>query len=343
MSDDYYELLGVPRDVDSGTLKKAYRRLALQYHPDRNPDDPAAEEQFKAVSEAYEVLSDTEKREIYDRYGKDGLNSQGYGGGFSDVSDIFSHFGDMFGDFFGFSSGSRRGADLRLTVRLTLEECFTGISRSVEIPRAVNCDTCDGSGAKPGTQPQVCGTCGGRGQVAVNRGFISMATTCPSCRGAGRVIAHPCAPCSGSGVTRVSETITVQIPPGVDGGMKLRVEGKGEEGPGGLPPGDLYAVVDTIEHARLERHGAELLGELEMTFVDACLGAQLSFEALDGAVNIDVRPGTQPGELLRIPGRGMPSVRRGQARGDLHLKVTVKIPLTLSTGQRALLAGFEDG
>jgi len=345
MPDDYYELLGVPREADDRALKKAYRKQAMQYHPDRNQGDAAAEERFKAISEAYGVLSDPQKRQIYDRYGKKGLENQGHSG-FSDIGDIFSHFGDLFGDLFGFSGGGRRGQvargpDLRMQMDLTLSECLTGIERTVEIPRTVDCGTCDGSGAREGSQTNTCGTCRGRGQVAVNRGFIQMRTTCPTCNGEGRVIENPCGTCKGSGGQRITDKVIVRVPAGVDHGMKLRVTGKGERSPTpGGPAGDLYVVIAVADDDRFERHATELLGEVELDMVQACLGTTVDFETLDGQAQLDVEPGTQPGSIIRLRGKGMPSVDRGRGRGDMHLRVVVRIPTELDDAQRELLEAF---
>lgn len=348
MSDDYYELLGVERGVGEGDLKKAYRKLAMQCHPDRNPGDPAAEERFKAVSEAYGVLSDPQKRQIYDRYGKAGLQSQGYSPP-GDVSDIFSQFSDLFGDFFGIGAGRRgrgraaRGADLRMQVQIDLEQVLQGVERDFEIPRTTHCDTCAGSGAKPGTTPKPCATCAGRGQVAVSRGFIQMTTACPRCRGEGRIVESPCRDCGGSGGRQITDKVKVRIPPGIEPGMKLRVSGKGERAP--TPegePGDLFVIVQVADHPRFERHGTELLGEVEVDMVQACLGAEVPFETLDGTETLRIAPGTQPGELLRLRSKGMPSVDRARGRGDLHLRVVVRIPKALDARRRELLEAFRD-
>lgn len=346
MQQDYYDLLGVSRDADAATIKKQYRKLAMQYHPDRNPGDAAAEDKFKQVSEAYEVLSDEEKRHIYDRFGHEGLANNGFGGfGQTRVEDIFEHFGSMFGDLFGFGGGRRqsRGAHLRYDLTLTLEECLTGVQKELEIPRRVPCETCTGSGAKPGTQPTRCGTCGGRGQVAVARGFISMTTTCPRCRGAGEIIKEPCADCGGAGRRQQVERVTVKVPAGVDGGMKLRLTGKGEapaEGAG--PPGDLYVVIQVADHPRFERHQSELLGELPIDVVQACLGDELEVETLDGPEKVAVAPGTQPGDVIRVSGRGMPYVDGRPGRGDLHLQVKVEVPRRVTEKQADLLRAFRE-
>lgn len=338
---EYYDLLGVERDADAGTLKKAYRAQAMRYHPDRNPGDGEAEERFKAISVAYEVLSDPQKREIYDRYGPDALKGQGGAGG-ATVDDILSQFGDLFGDLFGGGRQRRRnrGADLRTDVVVSLVECLTGVERTLEIPRAKTCETCDGRRAAPGTKAERCSTCGGHGQVAVARGFITMATTCPRCRGAGETIASPCPTCRGQGRTEEVQSLTVKIPAGVEHGMKLRLTGKGEAAPApGGAAGDLHVVIHVQDDGRFERHGDALLAELPIGVADAALGTSLSFESLDGPIEVAVEAGTQPETLIRVPGRGMPRVNRG-GRGDLHLRVSVVIPADLNEEQRAALEAF---
>jgi molecular chaperone DnaJ len=339
MPADYYDLLSVTRDADEKTIKRAYRKAAMECHPDRNPGDAAAEARFKEVSEAYSVLSDAEKRQVYDRYGHDGLKGQGFSG-FSDLGDIFSNFGDLFGDLFGFGGGRRRaarGADLRTDMEVTLEDCLHGASREVQIPRRVHCDPCEGSGAKPGTRPSQCATCGGRGQVAVNRGFITMAATCPRCRGAGEHIESPCPECKGQGTQREVEKVTIKVPPGIDQGMKLRVTGKGERAPQGGVPGDLYVRMIVAEHPRFERHGAELIGELSVSMVDACLGADVELETLDDTIRVPVPPGTQPGEIIRMDALGLPYIDGTPGRASLHLRVGVRIPTDLDEDERAAL------
>jgi len=344
MPEDYYELLDVQRDADARTLKKAYRKQAMQYHPDRNPGDVAAEERFKAISEAYEVLSDDQKRRIYDRYGKQGLENQGFSG-FSDIGDIFSQFGDLFGDLFGGRSGRRaaRGANLQMQMQMTLAECLTGIEREVEIPRSVDCGTCGGTGAAKGSRPTTCTTCRGQGEVGVNRGFITMRTTCPSCRGEGQTIANPCGTCQGTGGKKVTDKVKVRIPAGIDHGMKLRVTGKGQRSsaPGG-PPGDLYVIIVVADHPGFERHGTELLGEVEIDMVQACLGAEVAYETLDGTEVLTIEAGTQPGSLLKLRGKGLPSVEGRHGRRDMHLRVVVRIPTRLDDAQRDLLETFRD-
>ncbi|MCA9558692.1 MAG: molecular chaperone DnaJ [Myxococcales bacterium] len=342
MREDYYVLLGVERDVDAQSLKKAYRKAAMACHPDRNPGDAEAEARFKAISEAYGVLSDPEKRRIYDRYGHEGLEGSGFQG-FGDLGDIFGAFGDLFGEMFGFGgrrARQRRGADLRYDLSMTLEECLTGAEPTLEIPRDVPCEACAGTGAADGTRPKTCGTCGGRGQVAVNRGFISMATTCPRCRGGGQIIESPCTTCSGRGTQQRVDKVTVKVPPGVGHGMKLRVTGKGDPGPEGAVPGDLYVLIHVPEHKHFERHGDELLGEVDVDMVQAALGTEVEVPTLDGTATVAVQAGTQPGTVVRIAGEGMPRLNGGGARGDLHLRVNVTVPTGLSDAQRGLLEEF---
>jgi molecular chaperone DnaJ len=316
----------------------------MRFHPDRNPGDTEAEERFKAVSSAYEVLSDPNRRSIYDRYGHDGLENQGMGGGFSDVSDIFSNFGDLFGDLFGFGGqrAVRRGADLRLGIQLSLQDCFQGLKRDLEIPRTVLCTGCRGSGAATGTKPVSCATCRGRGQVAVNRGFISMTTTCPSCRGRGQTIEKPCITCNGDGTEVSRDTVSVEIPPGVDDGMKLRLTGKGEDGPPGGEPGDLYVVIHTEKDSTFLRSGDDLQAALAVDMVSAALGTSVEFETVDGPITVEISAGSQPNRVIRVANRGMPNVSNPRRRGDLHLVLDLIVPTSLSPNQRALLEQFQD-
>lgn len=340
---DYYEQLGVPRDADAAALKTAYRRLAMQHHPDRNPGDAEAEETFKRVSEAYGVLSDPQKRQMYDRFGHAGL--KGGGAGFGNVDDIFSHFGDIFGDLFGFGRARARarkprGRPVRADISITLEECLTGVARELEIPRHSTCTVCEGTGAEPGTEPITCPTCKGRGQVAVGRGFIAMSTTCPRCRGTGKIIPHPCTACDGKGKTTEIERLTVKVPPGIDHGRKLKVPGKGEPGPEGAEPGDLYLVVHIADHPRFERHRADLLGEVTVDMIGAALGTQVEVDGLDGPIQVEVAPGTQPGDLIRLGGRGLPHIDGTPGRGDLHLRINVRVPRRLNPAQIQALNAF---
>jgi len=347
MPADYYDLLSVPRDADERTLKKAYRAAAMECHPDRNPGDAAAEARFKDISEAYEVLSDPQKRQIYDRYGHEGLKSQGFGGFHgANVEDIFSHFSDLFGDFFGLGGGggrrqARRGSDLLIEIEISLKECLDGVQRELEIPREHRCETCNGSGAAAGTQPQTCQGCGGTGQVQVVKGIFHMSSPCPRCRGQGRTIKDPCKPCHGRGRVRVTKTVKVGIPAGIESGMRLRVTGQGEEGPAGTPNGDLYVAVGVTPDPRFERQGPDLGAEVHVPMVKACLGGTFTFEALDGAVEVTLEPGTQPGTVLRVRGRGLPRIDNRSGRGDLHLRVAVDIPRRLTPAQIDLLKALD--
>lgn len=342
MAVDYYEQLGVARDADEATLKRAYRKLAMQYHPDRNPGDAAAEEQFKQISEAYGVLSDPQKRRMYDRFGHAGVSGQG--GGFGSVDDIVSHFSDIFGDLLGFGRARAqarrpRGNHLRADVAITLEECLTGVARELSIPRHSPCGACEGSGAAPGTEPSACPTCKGRGEVTIGRGIIAMSTTCPRCRGKGQFISTPCEPCSGSGRQTETEHLTVKIPAGIEHGRKLKVPGKGEAGPSGAEPGDLYLVIHIADHPRFERHHADLLGEVTVGMAGAALGATVEVEGLEGPIEVEIAPGTQPGDLVRLGGQGLPNLG-GDGRGDLHLRVNVTVPRRLNPAQTEALNAF---
>lgn len=344
---DYYEVLGVSRDADGPTVKKAYRKLALKYHPDRNPDDKEAEEQFKLCSEAYEVLRDTEKRKIYDTYGHAGLSGQGFHG-FSGVDDIFSNFGDILGDLFGFGGGGRgrrrgpaRGPDLRYDLTISFEEAVFGTKKSIEVPRHAACDTCGGNGMKPGTSAKGCGTCGGRGQVFHQQGFFTLSTTCPQCRGAGEIIDSPCGDCRGGGRKRVVRDVTVKIPAGVDAGTRLRLKGEGELGQGSTQPGDLYVFINVREHDQFIRDGNDIHLPMPISFVQAALGARISVPTIDGEEEIEIASGTQPGDRLVLGGKGVPRLQ-GSGRGDhvVHFKVT--IPTELTDEQAGILREFAD-
>ncbi len=313
---DYYEVLGVTRTADSAEIKKAYRRLAMEHHPDRNPGSKESEEAFKEAAEAYEVLSDTEKRVAYDRFGHEGLRRQGFEG-FHGVEDIFSHFSDLFGDLFGggFSRGGRpRGHDLRVEVRLEFAEAVEGVAKEVEVTRHVACTTCAGSGAKPGTLPERCATCGGRGQVLHQQGFFMIGTTCPSCRGEGTFIRERCKDCRGSGVTEKTETLTVNIPAGVDDGQRLRLAGKGEHAPRAGVPGNLYVDIHVAEDERFKRDGADVYTIVPVSFATAALGGSVEVPTLDDAVtgkaSIEIDPGTQPGTIQVRKGAGIPTSSR---------------------------------
>jgi molecular chaperone DnaJ len=343
---DYYEVLGVSREADEEEVKKAYRRLAMKYHPDRNPGDHEAEERFKEAAEAYEVLRNHEKREIYDRFGHEGLAGTGFKG-FSGFEDIFTSFGDIFEDFFGFGTRTkmrnrpRQGQSLRYDLELTLEEAFSGKEQEIEFRRLETCATCNGSGVSPGSQLQVCGTCQGRGQVVRSQGFFQISTTCPACHGQGRIITDPCDDCSGAGKVKVDRKVTLRIPPGVDTGSQLRLQGEGEPGDLGGPRGDLFVVIHVKEHAFFRREGEHLYCEVPVSFVQATLGDKLSIPLLgeEEGYELNIPGGTQPGEVLTLPGLGMPLLQRSR-RGDLFVRVIVKIPKRLSQRQRELLEEF---
>jgi molecular chaperone DnaJ len=339
---DYYEVLGVNRDADGDAIKKAYRRLAMKYHPDRNSDDPAAEEKFKEASEAYEVLSDEEKRSAYDRFGhaavepgSGGFQGGGFEGSFSDI------FGDVFGDIFG-GGGSRsrggpqRGADLRYSLQLDLEQAVRGDKIEIRVPILAACEDCKGTGAKPGSSPTTCSDCKGAGQVRVSQGFFTLQQTCPRCRGQGRIITDPCRSCHGAGRVEKRKTLSVRIPPGVDTGDRIRLSGEGEAGPMGGPAGDLYVQVEVRTHAIFARDGRDLHCEVPISYADAALGGELEVPTLDGRVKLKIPAGTQTGKLFRLRGKGVVPVRGG-GPGDLLCRVAVETPVNLTSRQRELL------
>ena len=346
---DYYEVLGVDRDVTKADLKKAYRRVAMKFHPDRNPDDSEAEAKFKEASEAYEVLSNAEKRSAYDQFGHAGVDQQGgfggggFGGGGGSFSDLF---GDVFGDIFGGGGGGRgrggpaRGSDLRYTLDLDLEDAVRGTSVKIRVPTLVSCNTCDGSGAKAGTKPVSCTTCGGVGQVRMQQGFFSVQQTCPNCRGKGTIISDPCGDCHGQGRVEETKTLSVKVPPGVDTGDRIRLSGEGEAGTDGGPAGDLYVQVSVKDHEIFQRDGKNLYCEVPISFVDAALGGELDVPTLDGRVKLKVPQETQTGKLFRLRGKGVTPVRGGAA-GDLMCRVIVETPVSLSNKQKDLLKEFK--
>lgn len=344
---DYYEVLGISRDAGDDDIKKAYRKLALKYHPDRNPGNKEAEENFKIAAEAYEVLRDREKRQIYDRYGHEGLEGRGFTG-FTGFEDIFSSFGDIFEDFFGFggrrSRGprARQGKSLRYDIKITLEEAYYGVEKEITFNKLELCQTCDGSGMRPGTEPQICATCHGRGQVIRSQGFFQVSTTCPSCRGEGQIISDPCIECSGGGKIRVERQINIKIPPGVDTGSQLRLTGEGQPGEHGGPPGDLFVVIHIEDHDFLIREEKDLICEIPISFVQAALGDVLTIPVLgdEKTYDLEISPGTQPGEVVKVVGKGMPSLRNARRKGDLYTKIIVKIPKKLNQEQIELLMSF---
>ena len=341
---DYYEVLGVSREAWEEDLKRAYRKLAMKYHPDKNPGDKEAEERFKEAAEAYEVLRDREKKGIYDRFGHQGLEGTGFRG-FTGFEDIFSSFSDIFEDFFGFGTRRRSrvrvGNDLRYDLQLTLEEAFSGKEEALSFHRWEACDNCEGSGITPGSEPQICTTCQGRGQVVRSQGFFQISTTCPSCHGQGRIITDPCEACRGAGKVKVKREITVKIPPGVDNGSQLRLRGEGEPGEYGGPPGDLFVVIRVKNHEFFAREGDHLLCEIPISFVQAALGDTIKIPVLgeDGEKALKIPSGTQPDEILSLSGEGMPTLRRDE-RGNLFVKIAVKIPKKLNQRQKELLNEF---
>ncbi len=344
MSDkkDYYEVLGVERTADGSELKRAYRKLAMEHHPDRNPDDAAAEARFKEASEAYQVLSDGEKRGLYDRFGHAGPSRAG-GQGFGDVGDIFSAFSDIFGDVFGRQGGGRRGpargADVETSIKISLLEAASGATKDVKVVRRVACGTCKGTGAKTGSAPEVCQQCGGRGQVMHSQGFLMISSTCPVCRGEGKIVRHPCETCDGSGFERHEDTLQITIPAGVEDGSTLRLAGRGEAAPRGGQSGHLYVVLRVEEDERFERDGVDLHTEIEVSFPQLALGSKLSVPTLVGDVEIDVRAGTQPGETMTLRGQGMPHLE-GRGKGDVIAHLKLVVPKSLSSEEEGHLRAF---
>ena len=346
---DYYERLGIGRTADGGTIKSAYRKLAMQHHPDRNPGDSAAEATFVALSQAYECLKDPQKRAAYDRYGHAAYENQASGGGGGGAQD-FSAFSDIFEEFFGGfggaqrrgAGGGRRGADLRYDLEITLEDAFHGVEREIAIEVAAECDLCDGSGAAPGTSATTCRTCQGHGQVRAQQGFFVVERTCPTCHGAGKVIADPCARCHGEGRVDEAKTLSVTIPPGVDHGTRIRLSGKGEAGGRGAPSGDLYIFVALKRHAVFQRQGTTLLAQVPIGFAAAALGDTLHLPGLNGEVHeVKIPPGVQSGQQISRRGAGMP-VLQGRGFGDLVVEVVVETPTKLTARQKELLGEFRE-
>ncbi len=335
---DYYEVLGVGKQADEREIKKAYRRVAMKHHPDRNPGDAASEEKFKEASEAYEILSDSEKRNAYDQFGHAGVDPQvGRSGGFSgSFSDIF---GDVFGDIFGGGrqrGGPQRGSDLRYTLDISLEDAVRGTNVKIRVPTMVTCKVCSGSGAKAGRPPTTCTTCQGVGQVTMKQGFFQVQQTCPTCRGKGRVITDPCTSCHGAGRVEDVKTLSVKVPAGVDSGDRIRLSGEGEAGPAGGESGDLYVQMEVQEHAIFKRDGAHLYCDVPIAVTHAALGGELEVPTLEGRVKLKVPPGTQTGKLFRLRGKGVKPVRGGMV-GDLLCRVEVETPVNLSKKQKKLL------
>ncbi|QYK00510.1 molecular chaperone DnaJ [Shewanella psychrotolerans] len=344
---DYYEVLGVGRDASEREIKKAYKRLAMKFHPDRNPGDKAAETSFKEAKEAYEILTDSDKKAAYDQFGHAGVDpNRGGGGGFGGGADFGDVFGDVFGDIFGGGrrGGQRqaaRGSDLRYNLELSLEEAVRGLTKELRIPTLAACDVCDGSGAKKGSSPTTCGTCHGQGQVQMRQGFFAVQQACPTCHGRGKIIKDPCNKCHGEGRVEKSKTLSVKIPAGVDTGDRIRLSGEGEAGEFGAPPGDLYVQVTVREHAIFVRDGNNLYCEVPISFSTAALGGEIEVPTLDGKVNLKIPSETQTGRMFRLRGKGVKSVR-SHAVGDLLCKVVMETPVNLSDKQKELLREFDN-
>ena len=345
---DYYQTLGLQKNSSDAEIKKAYRKLAMKYHPDRNPDDKTAEIKFKEAKEAYEVLSDNQKRAAYDQFGHAGVNNQaGMGGGFN-TGDAFNDiFGDMFGDIFGNTrwqrrqSSAQRGADLRYELDLDLEQAVFGETIKINIPSLIGCDTCTGSGAKKGTQATRCLRCEGRGSVRVQQGFFTLQQTCPECRGAGQTIKDPCIDCSGSGRVQKERAISIKIPAGVDQDDRIRLSSEGEAGMKGGPPGDLYVDVNIRSHPIFKREGSNLFCEVPISFTKAALGGTVEVPTIDGAVNLTIPTETQSGEVFRLRGKGVQSYR-DRVLGDLFCNIQIETPVNLNADQKNILKSFEE-
>lgn len=348
MAKDYYEILGVSRDADDKEIKKAYRKLAMKWHPDHNQGNPEAESKFKECSEAYEVLSDAQKRSVYDQYGEEGLKGQGYAG--PNMNDIFSHFGDIFGggfgDLFGFGGGGgggpERGEHLRYDLDITLEEAVKGTTKEIVVERLESCDDCKGSGAAPGSKRVQCSACRGMGRVQMRQGMFAIQTTCPQCRGAGTKVEKPCPKCSGTGRVEKKRTVSVKIPAGVDDGSRLRLRGEGEAGTQGAPAGDLYVCLSVKADKDIQRDGLDLFVEKHIHVAQAILGCELEIQTLDGVQKLTVEPGTQPGTQLRIKGAGVPKLGASGTKGDFVVVIRVDIPTKLSDDERRCIKEFAE-
>ncbi|MDO8931080.1 MAG: molecular chaperone DnaJ [Rhodocyclaceae bacterium] len=349
---DYYEVLGINRDAPAEEIKKAYRKLAMKHHPDRNPDNPKAEEHFKEAKEAYEILSDAKKRAAYDQFGHAGVDQSAGGQGFNGAAgmggfaDAFSDiFGDIFGNQRGGGGGGRsnvyRGADLRYNLEISLEEAARGTETRIRIPTMAECEPCKGSGAKKGTEPKVCPTCGGHGQVRMQQGFFSIQQTCPKCHGTGRFIAEPCTACHGAGRIKQHKTLSVKIPSGIDEGDRIRLSGEGEPGVNGGPPGDLYVQIHLKAHGVFQRDHDDLHCEMPVSFTVAALGGEIEIPTLDGVARLKVPAETQTGKVFRLRGKGIKGVR-SIGHGDLLCHVVIETPVALTDRQRELLREFEE-
>lgn len=343
---DYYEILNVDRNAADEEIKKSYRSIAMQCHPDRNPGNKKAEERFKEAAEAYEVLSDRQKREIYDHYGHEGLNNTGFRG-FSGFDDIFSHFSNIFEDVFGYGgahghsrSSVRPGADLRYDLQISFLDAAFGLTTTIDLEKSVACSLCHGTGAAPGSSPETCRTCKGRGQVIQSSGFFTISSTCPHCGGYGKVISKPCDECRGTGKERISKKVQLKIPAGVETGSRLRLRGEGESGSQGAPDGDLYVFIQVEDHEFFVRSGNDILCQVSISFVTATLGGTIDVPTLQGSEKLKIPKGTQNGKTFRLKGKGIPHIR-GFGHGDQIIEVSVEIPTNLNKKQEELLLEFE--
>lgn len=347
MSKCYYEVLGVSRDSSSDVIKKSYRKLAMKYHPDRNPDDVEAEACFKEAAEAYEVLSDAKKRQIYDTYGHEGLKNTGYSGPGSS-EDIFSHMGDIFGDLFGFGgrrqrdpNGPVQGDDLRYDLEISFMDAVHGVEKEVEITKRETCWTCEGSGSRPGHKAQTCPSCRGRGQVIRSQGFFQVSSTCPQCHGQGQIIVEPCADCNGAGLINRSKKVNLKIPAGVDNGSRMRLSGEGEGGRRGGRSGDLYVIIHVQPHEFFQRDGQTIYLQYPLSMVRAAIGCEIEVPTIDGSAILKIPQGTQSGHRFTLRGEGVAGLR-GRGRGDMIVEVLVQTPTKLTKRQKELLCEFDD-
>ncbi|HNW16029.1 MAG TPA: molecular chaperone DnaJ [bacterium] len=340
---DFYELLGVSRNASNEEIKKAYKKQALKHHPDRNKGDKGAEEKFKKINEAYEVLSDPEKRQMYDQFGEDGLKAnpfQGQNGGYRDFSDVFDNLGDMFGDIFG-GRGSRRGrkvptqgSDLLVHLTISFEESFTGTKKDISFTRSSTCQVCLGTGAEHGSSRKTCPTCNGAGQVRVSHGIFSLAQTCPTCRGEGTIIEKPCSHCRGTGFVKEDKKISLNVPPGISSGMKMRVAGEANSGTNGGPRGDVYVEIRVKDHSLFEREGDDIYVEIPISYSQAVLGDRIEVPTMTGPVEMKIPAGTQPGTKMRLKDKGFPSLQRGGGIGSLYVILTLEVPKNISEKHR---------
>ena len=346
MPRDYYDILGVSKDASAQEIKKAYRKLALQYHPDRNPDDPSAEDKFKEASEAYEVLSDDEKKGVYDRFGHEGLQGRGFEPGFQDMGDIFSHFADIFGfgDMFGGGGGgrgrrTRRGADLEYPLTLDFLEAAHGTKKTITVTRAVHCEVCEGKGLKDGGERKTCHTCGGHGQVIQQQGFLRIRTPCPTCRGSGQIVSpeDECPECTGSGKVRAQEELQVTVPAGVDSGMQLRLVGKGGVGDVGAPPGNLFVTIRVQPHEVFKRDGADTFCSVPVPYPVMVLGGEITIPTIDGEESLTIPKGTASGKVFTLRNQGIERVNARGRRGDHHVQAVVDVPGKVSDEEEELL------